>query len=517
MSKMKDFGGGRDIISDLPDALIGHILSFLPTIEAVATTVLAKRWKPLLSFVHSLDFDDSLCLHPAKTNEEKRTNATSFMRFVDGVLALQGNARINKFRLNGKHIINERWVLDWIQNVLKRDVSDIRLYVSSCSDGFDSSFYHLPPEIFVSQTLVTLIIMFEGDINISVEREVSLPKLKTLHLYHFKIKLSTFNKLISGCHALEELMMINWKWDESSEPEPCFVTIYLPSLKILEYCRFERYDEANDKVSLLFHNPKVVYLEFFDSIADRYQRVSFDSLVEARLGIRLTYDQVHDHLETEYYVSSKEKSNVTNLLTGICNVKILYLSDETLEVYGCCRDTIPVFNNLIELTIQTKPHIIWKPLPAMLNNCPNLVTLIFEGMHHIYSDRCEDEDGCLCRYPTNFVGGVVARPCLSSSPVKVLKILNFGEICDVHEDDVDDEDDEDEEFVYCLREQIEHVEYFIEKMPNLEQVILCYYTSNDEDVMKVFKKLENLPRVASTNCKIQLISDNLSLSCNVSD
>jgi len=80
---------------------------------------------------------------------------------------------------------------------------------------------------------------------------------------------------------------------------------------------------------------------------------------------------------------------------------------------------------------------------------------MFQGMHHIYSDRCEDEDGCLCRYPTNFVGGVVARPCLSSSPVKVLKILNFGEICDVHEDDEDDDDDdddEDEEFVYCLRE-----------------------------------------------------------------
>ncbi|KAG7544150.1 F-box domain [Arabidopsis thaliana x Arabidopsis arenosa] len=475
-SKKKDFGGGRDIISDLPDELICHILSFLPTKEAAATTVLAKRWKPLLRYVPSLDFDDSLCLNPAKTYEEKRTNARSFMRFVDSVLALQGNARINGFCLNGNDIIDEMWVLDWIQNVVKRHVSDIRLYVSSFWDGFDSSFYPLPREIFVSQTLVTLIINFEGGVNISVEGDVSLPKLKTLHLHYFKIKMSTFNKLVSGCHALEELMLLNLVWDESSEPEPCFVTsLSIPTLKRLEYCRYERDDEAKDKVSLSFESPNVVYLEYFDCVADRYQQVSFDSLVEARLGLRLTYDQVHNQwLEPEYYFSSKEKSNLTKLLTGICNVKILYLYNETLEVLGCCLDTIPVFNNLIELTIETKEDIEWKSLPAILDSCPNLVTLVFEGIHHLYAGRCEDEDG--------------------------------------------EDDEEDEEFVFFLREQIEHVEHFIEKMPNLEQVILHYHTSNDEDVMKkVFKKLEKLPRVASANCKIQLISDNLSLSSNASD
>ncbi|EFH46886.1 predicted protein [Arabidopsis lyrata subsp. lyrata] len=406
-SKKKDFGGGRDIISELPDELICHILSFLPTKEAASTSVLAKRWKPLLRYVPSLDFGNSLCFPPAKTYEEKRTNARSFMRFVDGVLALQGNARINRFHFKGEDIIDEMWVLDWIQNVVKRHVSDIRLYVSSFWDGFDSSFYPLPREIFVSQTLVTLIINFEGGVNISVEGAVSLPKLKTLHLHYFKIEMSTFNKLLSGCHALEELMLLNLVWDKSSEPEPCFATsLSIPTLKRLEYCRYERDDEAKDKVSLSFDSPNVVYLEYFDCVADRYQQVSFDSLVEARLGLRLTYDQ---------------------------------------------------------------------------------------GIHHIYSYRCEDEDGCLCRYPTDFGGGS-SRSCLP--------IIKSGQ----GSKDIE------------LWDQIEHVEHFIEKMPNLEQVILHYYTSNDEDLMmKVFKKLENLPRVASANCKIQLISDNLSLSSNASD
>ncbi|XP_020875437.1 LOW QUALITY PROTEIN: putative F-box/LRR-repeat protein At5g41630 [Arabidopsis lyrata subsp. lyrata] len=549
-SKKKDFGGCRDIISDLPDAVICHILSFLPTKEAASTTVLAKRWKPLLRCVPSLEFDDSLCFHPPMTYEERSTNARSFMRFVDGV-ALQGNAKINRFHFKGEDIIDQMWVLEMIPNVLKRGVSDLDLDISSIWDSFDSMFYHLPPKIFVSETLVRLKLKFVQGVNISVEGDVSLPISKILHLDYFKIVTATgtFNKLLSGCHALEELLLYNLMWDKSLEPGPFFVNVSIPTLKRLTFRRFEEFDEAEDfnkSVSLsIFENPNLVYIEYIDSIADRYQQVSFDSLVEASLGLRLRSDLVYNqrYHETEYSMSFKEKSNVTTLLTGICNVKILCLSDNTLEVLGCCRDTIPVFNNLIELTIETKPDGIWKSLPAMLKNCPNLVTLVFEviyihnpfkstlprfsthldsetvsfmfqGMHHIYSDRCEDEDGCLCRHPTGFGGEVVARTCLSSSPVKVLKILNFGEICDDHEDV--EVDDEDEEFVYCLREQIEHVEHFIEKMPNLEQVILHYYTSNDEDVMmKVFKKLEKLPRVASANCKIQLISDNL--SSNASD
>ncbi|AES74040.1 putative F-box domain-containing protein [Medicago truncatula] len=47
-----------DRVSSLPDSIICHILSFLPTKDTVATSILSKRWKPLCISVLTLDFTD---------------------------------------------------------------------------------------------------------------------------------------------------------------------------------------------------------------------------------------------------------------------------------------------------------------------------------------------------------------------------------------------------------------------------------------------------------------------------
>ncbi|KAG7544181.1 F-box domain [Arabidopsis thaliana x Arabidopsis arenosa] len=467
-------GGYRDLISGLPDALICHILSFLPTKEAASTTVLAKRWKPLLAFVPNLEFDDSFYFHPPMTYKERRKNSEDFMRFVDSVLALKAKAQapLNRFHVKCEDVVDQYWVLEWIPKVLKRGVLDIDLRIPT-SLGYcsRSSFYTLPSNIFVSKTLVKLKIEFEDGVNIYVKGDVSLPKLKILHLDYFQTDTSTFNKLISGCHVLEELVLINLKWNWNYlEPQPCSVIVSVPTLKRLKFCHSETFyevedvDEANESVSFSFDNPNLVYLEYSDSMADKYQQVSFDSLVEASLGLRMTPDQiVHVTCSEGFTLEPRDKNNLKNLLMGICNVKILYLSCDTLKVLNDCSETIP-------------------------------------GLHHHYTKRCDDEDGCLCKCPDD-CGGNVIRNGLLSSPVKVLKILKFGGICD------------DDEGVETQSEQVKH---FLKTMPNLEQMILYYDTPNDQDVMKVCKKLQKLRRVASAKCNVKIISDNLSLSSTMS-
>ncbi|CAN7128709.1 unnamed protein product [Brassica rapa subsp. narinosa] len=151
-----------DRISNLPEALISHILSFLPTEESALTSVLSKKWRYLFAYRPNLDFDGS-CGHGVEPD----------------------------------------CVTPWILNVLARGVSDLDLHVTLAG-------LCLPSKVFMSKSLVTLRIESENVIGIDVE-DVFLPKLKTLYIN--KVMLGKggyfFEKVTSGCYVLEELVLIH--------------------------------------------------------------------------------------------------------------------------------------------------------------------------------------------------------------------------------------------------------------------------------------------------------------------
>ncbi|CAN6561200.1 unnamed protein product [Malus baccata var. baccata] len=49
---------GVDRISELPNSLLCHILSFLPILDAAQTTILSRRWENLWTPLPKLVFDD---------------------------------------------------------------------------------------------------------------------------------------------------------------------------------------------------------------------------------------------------------------------------------------------------------------------------------------------------------------------------------------------------------------------------------------------------------------------------
>ncbi|KAL1200112.1 F-box/LRR-repeat protein 25 [Cardamine amara subsp. amara] len=49
--------GGEDSISDLPDEILHHIFSFIPTRLAIRTSVLSKRWRHVWSETPHLSFE----------------------------------------------------------------------------------------------------------------------------------------------------------------------------------------------------------------------------------------------------------------------------------------------------------------------------------------------------------------------------------------------------------------------------------------------------------------------------
>ncbi|CAA0387390.1 unnamed protein product [Arabidopsis thaliana] len=454
----------KDIISDLPEALICHILSSVPTKEAALTSLLSEKWRYLFAFAPILDFDDSVWMQSPLVymNEVHR----KFMDFVDRVLGLQGNSTLVRFSLNCRNGIDRECIFRWISNVIERGVSDLDLggnFVSNRS---------MPSSVFVSKSLVKLRIRTENCTIIDLE-DVFLPKLKTLDLSSiwFRDGDTCLLKLISGCQVLEDLTMSDLWWDGYWNRSMSSKTLK----RLTVHCS----DWDRSPGSISFDTPNLVYFEYFDLVADKYEVVNFDSLVEASIGLRMRH---HQRAHASY---GDLVVNATNLFMGISNVRILQLFSNALEVLTFCCAPIPVFKKLIHLTVETDKDVGWESLPALLKNCPNLETLVFKGLHHRSTSKCQDTDGCLCKSSKDI------RSCLSSSPVKVLKILKFGEVASYFGDE---------------EKQLELVKYFLETMPNLEQMILHYNTRISEGVKSQLDWL--VPRVSSSKCSVQLICDN---------
>ncbi|CAN1275995.1 FBD-associated F-box protein At1g66310 [Linum perenne] len=80
-----------DRLSNLPDSVLHHILSFLSTKSAVQTTVLSRRWRCVWKHVSVIDI---------RGDSFKYNQYESFNRFVDMVLSLRYPLSIIKYALS---------------------------------------------------------------------------------------------------------------------------------------------------------------------------------------------------------------------------------------------------------------------------------------------------------------------------------------------------------------------------------------------------------------------------------
>ncbi|KAL1223335.1 putative F-box protein [Cardamine amara subsp. amara] len=123
-----------DRISNLPDEIICHILSFLTTNEAALTSILSKKWRNLFALVPNLDIDYDNFQYPNQGKRDIDGLRKSFMDSIDRVLALQGNSPIKKFSLKCTDAADSVRVDSWISNVLVSGVSELQLSIILDSD-----------------------------------------------------------------------------------------------------------------------------------------------------------------------------------------------------------------------------------------------------------------------------------------------------------------------------------------------------------------------------------------------
>jgi hypothetical protein len=174
----------NDRISSLPNEILYHILSFLPTEDAFTSSLLSKRWNSLWLSVPNLNLDEVSLIKDGKP-------VTFFSNLVNASIFKRNSYQpINKLCLKIKPeepaIYDiERWLIGAAERKLEH--LEIQLFYSPC--------------IFRLRNLVVLKLI---KIVVSTFSHADFPSLKTLHLkdvdFHHRW---FFFELLNNCPILE--------------------------------------------------------------------------------------------------------------------------------------------------------------------------------------------------------------------------------------------------------------------------------------------------------------------------
>ncbi|CDY45993.1 BnaA02g18030D [Brassica napus] len=425
---------GSDQISRLPDEILGIILSSVPTKTAASTSVLSK----------SLSFDELNEEEKEEDQEDAMSSSQPFHDFMEKTFALLSNSPIKKVSLSHLpfHYSDHSRVYSWIYTAMDR------------------------------------------------VKRVYFPVLKSLSLEFLELDYPDYHRLLDGCPTLEELFVADD--DDHSNPLCCGAVVKSESLKRL-VVSIDLPDSQEDHNSMLLDTPSLVYLKYTSYVFKEHDAVGLDLLVEARLDLSLWEstsdydddddDDVDDEEEDDNETDDDEPKmpifgDVTKLVVGITNITTLHLSADSLETFHFCCESMPVFNNLLNLSIESDREKGWQVMPILLKSCPRLHTFEIKGLVHRETNKCGDACACI---PGKHKEGVEEVCCLLTCQVKVLEISDY----------------------IGSSQELKQMRHFLGKLKFLESVDVSIDANNDNSEL-LRNNLLTLPRISS-KCDIQFI------------
>ncbi|CAM0949242.1 unnamed protein product [Alopecurus aequalis] len=185
-------GGGLDLLSVLPNALLGEIISLLPTKDGARTQVLASRWRPVWRSA-PLNLDCNVFRWDERPG------------IVSRILASHGGPG-RCFRIpGGYHRYGADTVDSWIQCPAVDNLQELCL--SYPTDGNHSPLPFLSQSILRFSTTLRVATLGHCRLLDSTVQWLNLPQLKKLRLQGVSISECSLQQMIAGFPGLECLLI----------------------------------------------------------------------------------------------------------------------------------------------------------------------------------------------------------------------------------------------------------------------------------------------------------------------
>lgn len=212
---MKPKIDNADRISALPEPLLQHIMSFLPSKDAVRTRLLSKIWEkawctfPVLNFDEDLFERELLEMRAARRDVQKFNQARGkLLNYWKQALEAHrhhcsnGKLSVEKLRFKASFLDDSEFADRCVCYAIESNVKELELHTILRGDRL----YHLPQMVFCSETLNVLNLFGCLLLEFPGRNSVKLPSLRKLRLAQVRASDQVIENLVAGGPLIEDLI-----------------------------------------------------------------------------------------------------------------------------------------------------------------------------------------------------------------------------------------------------------------------------------------------------------------------
>jgi hypothetical protein len=298
-----------DMISNLPEGVLLHILSFLPTKDVVRTSVLATKWRHLWTYLSVFDFKIPNARYES---DDQNQNSVNCLLDLVGRLLRKSNCVerlcIDIFKIT----VDGDKVSSLISSASKHKVQYLKLSLGHKNDKFV-----LPHCFSAFESLNELCVGLK--FTLCIPGDICFPSLKKLVVSDVTFaNEKSVQQLFSGCPVLQDLTLHNCYWENIEEISVAISTLMNLTIYFDSHCV-----EYDHDMTVRIDAVNLLSLSCTCLAAIEFIPVNLTSVVDAYVDL-----ENESILGNELYVVHC----IFELLSGLSNIKSLNISNDTLEV-----------------------------------------------------------------------------------------------------------------------------------------------------------------------------------------